>query len=454
MAEGSLEAPTRYPLDWHNVDFYDEEKLDHELRRVFDICHGCRRCFNLCNSFPTLFDLIDSAETEELDSVNSADFKKVADNCTLCDMCFLTKCPYVPPHEFNLDFPHLILRYRAVEHKKGQIKKCHTQLTKTDRNGKIGVQFAKLINMLSRRKNKFIRLVMQYVMGLSAKARLPKFASRSLLKELGAKPVGRVGSEKKVALFVGCHCNYSDTQIGKAAVHIFEKFGVHCELVYPECCGMPQIEVGNLPVAAQKAQRISKVLRSYIDRGYDVVGLTPSCSLLMKFEWVLLLPENEDCLLLSQHCYDISEYIVGLAKGENLPKAEKVLSGGISFHVACHARAQNMGQKGVELLRLLPEADIKIVERCSGHGGAWGVMDDNFDISVKVGRPAARAMSSYEGVSYVTSECPLAALHLGQIIEDGFKNDGFKNDGVDVLSASVVAHPLILLARAYGMEDL
>ncbi len=114
MREGSLEAPTRHPLDWENPDFYDDEKLDAEMRRVFDICHGCRRCFNLCDSFPRLFDLVDESKSGELDTVESKDFKKVVDACTLCDMCFLTKCPYVPPHEFNLDFPHLILRYRAV----------------------------------------------------------------------------------------------------------------------------------------------------------------------------------------------------------------------------------------------------------------------------------------------------------------------------------------------------
>ncbi len=138
MAEGSLEAPTRHALDWHNPDFYDEEKLDAELRRVFDICHGCRRCFNLCDSFPRLFDMIDESETMELDAVKSEDFAQVVEACTLCDMCFMTKCPYVPPHEFDLDFPHLMLRYRAVENRKGEVGlSSRAQLSKTDRNGKM-----------------------------------------------------------------------------------------------------------------------------------------------------------------------------------------------------------------------------------------------------------------------------------------------------------------------------
>ena len=151
MSEGSLEAPMRHPVPWQDPEFYDEAKLDDELRRVFDICHGCRRCFNLCDSFPKLFDLIDESESGELDTVDSKDFKPVVDACTLCDMCFMTKCPYVPPHEFNLDFPHLMLRYRAVEQKKGKVPFAAKQLTKTDRNGKLASKVSGLVNWAGKR---------------------------------------------------------------------------------------------------------------------------------------------------------------------------------------------------------------------------------------------------------------------------------------------------------------
>src|SRR5579872_572414 len=135
--EGSLGAPTREIIKWNDPDFADEAKLDVEMRRVFDICHGCRRCFNLCDSFPRLFDLIDEGPTGELDAVKSEQFKPVVDACTLCDMCFMTKCPYVPPHAFNLDFPHLMLRYRVAELQRGEVGAMTRQLTETDRNGKL-----------------------------------------------------------------------------------------------------------------------------------------------------------------------------------------------------------------------------------------------------------------------------------------------------------------------------
>src|ERR1700761_4424724 len=153
MSEGSLAAPTRHPVDWQNPDFYDDAKLDAELRRVFDICHGCRRCFNLCDSFPRLFDLIDAAPSGELHDVKSEDFKSVVDACTLCDMCFMTKCPYVPPHAFNLDFPHLMLRARAVELKQGKTDFVQRQLAEMDRNGALARFASPVVNFASAKGN-------------------------------------------------------------------------------------------------------------------------------------------------------------------------------------------------------------------------------------------------------------------------------------------------------------
>ena len=182
MSEGGLQAPVRHPIPWRDADFYDPDKLDQELRRVFDICHGCRRCFNLCDSFPRLFDLIDSSSSGELDTVDSAGFKPVIDACTLCDMCFMTKCPYVPPHEFNLDFPHLMLRARAQEAKQGKIPFATRQLTKTDRNGKIGCAVAPVANWATKCSNSLTRPVMQAVAGVHRQAALPPYHSKTFIE--------------------------------------------------------------------------------------------------------------------------------------------------------------------------------------------------------------------------------------------------------------------------------
>ena len=160
--EGSTEAPIRHPVDFNHPDFLDPKKLDDEMRRVFDICHGCRRCFNLCDSFPKLFDMIDESKDEDVESLKSEQFKPVVDACTLCDMCFMTKCPYVPPHDFNLDFPHLMLRYRTAQRKNKELPRMPYQLAQLDRNGKIGVFLSSVINWLQILKTVFLEKLWNY----------------------------------------------------------------------------------------------------------------------------------------------------------------------------------------------------------------------------------------------------------------------------------------------------
>jgi len=451
MREGSLDAPMRHPIGWDDPDFYDEEKLDAELRRVFDICHGCRRCFNLCDSFPRLFDLIDAAPSEELDTVDSKDFKPVVDACTLCDMCFMVKCPYVPPHEFNLDFPHLMLRYRAVENKKGLRGGLEAQLTKTDRNGKLGTSLAGFANWATDRGNGLTRGVMQSVAGVHKDAALPPFAGKTLVdmaKDFPkADPTGP-GAGQKAVIYATCYGNYNTPQIGEAAMKILAKNGVECEVVYPECCGMPQMEQGDLSTVAGKAKNVAKALRPYIDQGYDVIALVPSCALMLKFEWPLLVPEDPDVKALSGASHDISEYVVALSKQKGLAEGLQPLDGPISIHIACHARAQNMGQKGAELARLIPDTRIAAVERCSGHGGSWGIMKDTFDVGMKVGKPVFKQMQSKGKAKYIASECPLAGLHIEQGIAAAPETP--EGEG-EYSKPELAAHPIVLLAKSYGL---
>jgi glycerol-3-phosphate dehydrogenase subunit C len=445
MREGSLEAPVRHPLDWENPDFYDEALLDEELRRVFDICHGCRRCFNLCDSFPRLFDLIDESKSGELDTVDSADFKPIVDACTLCDMCFMTKCPYVPPHEFNLDFPHLMLRYRAVEARKGEVDFVDQELAKIDRNGKIATAIAPLANWASDRSNSFTRGILESTMGLDAEAELPKYASKTFVDQARSNPLApnkdAPAYGRKAVIYATCFNNYNDTDVGVAARAVLAKNGVETEVVHPHCCGMPMLEQGNIAEVAKSAAIVSAALKPYIDKGYDVIALVPSCALMMKFEWPLIVPKNEDVKMLARSTFDLSEYIVDIAKKNGLAPGLQPVAGGVSLHISCHSRAQNMGQKAAEMLQLLPEADVKVIERCSGHGGSWGFKKKNFETALKVGKPVARQARD-AAKSFVTSECPLAGVHISQ---------GIEKLGGDGPKPEMVRHPIQIFARAYGL---
>jgi glycerol-3-phosphate dehydrogenase subunit C len=445
MREGSLEAPTRHALGWEKPDFWDEILLEAELERAFDICHGCRRCFNLCDSFPKLFDLVDNAPSGELDTVAKADFAQVVDSCTLCDMCFMTKCPYVPPHEFNLDFPHLMLRAKAVQFKKGERSLADKQLAEVDRNARaIGV-FAGAANWATKLTNTLTRPAMEAALDIDARAYVPEYAEIPLDKMAAAfAPQVNTAAPaygRKVALYSTCFVQWNTPGVGMAALDVLAHNGVRTELVYPGCCGMPKLENGDLEGVAAQARKVAQALLPLVEAGHAVVALTPSCALMLKSEWPLLLPDDPMIAKLARATYDITEYIVDIAKKEGLAEGLAPLEGGIAVHFACHARAQNMGPKAVEMLRLIPQADVTLVERCSGHGGKWGMFKQNFDAAMRVGLPAGRQLLKSDK-RYVVSECPLAAPHLKQVMA-----------GVDVVKTlTQVPHPIELFALAYGLR--
>ncbi len=444
MREGSLDAPTRHALAWRDPAFYDPAAIDAELRRVFDICHGCRRCFNLCDSFPTLFDLIDAASSGELDTVDSKDFTPVIDGCTLCDLCFMTKCPYVPPHAFNLDFPHLMLRARAAQAQRGEVAAVDAALTETDRNGGLAGLAAPLVNWANATGNNLTRPLLQQLAGIDARADLPPFHARSFAQRaLQAPPLNADAPAfgRKAVLYATCFVNQNDPDGGLAARAVLAHNGVATEVVYPECCGMPKLEQGLIGDVAGKAQRIAAELRPWIDRGYDVIALVPSCALMLKFEWPLIEPDDANVAALAKATYDLSEYIVDIARKEGITPGLQPIAGGVTLHIACHSRAQNMGQKGAEMLRLLPGADVQVIERCSGHGGAWGMKTGHFDTALKVGRPVAK-QSLDGGKAFIASECPLAGVHIRQ---------GMDKLGGDRPQPALLSHPIQLLARAYGL---
>ena len=439
-------APTRHNILWQDPEFTDSDLIDQELRRVFDICHGCRRCFNLCDSFPTLFDLIDDSKTGEIDSVESKNFSKVVDACTLCDMCFMTKCPYVPPHEFDLDFPHLMLRARASDASAGKISFIKRELRKIDRNSKLISTISSFYNWATKESNKIIRYVIEVILQIDKRARLPVYSRKSLLK-LAKNNLSEVNSSapansRKVVLFSSCATNYNNTSIGLSAREVLSRNGINSEVIYLGCCGMPQWELGEIPKVAERAEEISKKLCNWIDEGHDIVTLTSSCALMLKFEWPLLLPDNQNVRRVSSKTSDISEYIVSIARNEGLAEGIKPVKGSIALHLACHARAQNIGPKALEMLNLIPESKVQVLERCSGHGGAWGVEKDNFEVALKVGVPVARKAKDV-GADFVASECPLAADHIVQGIEilEGEKGN------------QSAVHPIEIFALAYGYKS-
>ena len=438
--EGSTEAPIRHPLNFRDPDFLNPEKIDQEMRRVFDICHGCRRCFNLCDSFPKLFDYIDESEEGEVSSLSSDKFKPVVDACTLCDMCFMTKCPYVPPHEFDLDFPHLMLRYRMLQKKNGEISNTTKQLAKIDRNAKIGVFFSGIVNWVSNVKNTLFRKILELFTGIDRRVVLPKYNSETFSNYFKKFKKNIVGNDtnRKVVIYSTCFVNFNKKNTGEAALKVLHHNNVEVEHSYAGCCGMPYLEQADPEQVVKQANLVSKELLKYVDQGYKVITLTASCGLMLKFEWPLLLPDDEGIKKLSKNTFDIDEYIVDIANNEGLVEGLQEIDGGVTVHHACHARAQNMGNKARDMLKLIPNVKIDVVERCAGHGGTFGVMKETHDMAIKVGKTTASTVKRKNN-KYMASDCPLAGKHIKQLAED-----------TNIVSDEAL-HPIELLAKSYRL---
>jgi Fe-S oxidoreductase len=440
VREGSLEAPTRHPLDWKSPDFHDQAKVEKELERIFGICHGCRRCVNLCTAFPTLFDLVDNSATLEVDGVAKQDYWKVVDQCYLCDMCYMTKCPYVPPHPWNVDFPHLMLRAKSVKFHKGEVKVRDRLLSSTDAVGKLAtipvvVQFVNAAN-----KSGLARGLMQQTLGVHRDRILPEYTTAKFRSN--ARPNASIAVREgksapgKVAVFSTCYVNYNEPGIGHDLLRVLEHNGVPAVVVEKEaCCGMPKFELGDLEAVARNKELNIPVLARLAGEGYAILSAVPSCTLMFKQELPLLFPDDAEVGRVADAMYDPFEYLV-LRHKDGLLKTDFQRSlGKVSYHVPCHLRVQNMGQKTRELLEKIPDTRVTTVERCAGHDGTWGVKVEYFENSMKIGRPVFRQMGE-GGPDYISSDCAIAGRHILQGMGD---------------TRARKRHPITLLRIAYGL---
>ncbi|MFL6652928.1 MAG: heterodisulfide reductase-related iron-sulfur binding cluster, partial [Sulfurifustaceae bacterium] len=426
---------------WQNPDFYDEAALLRELERVYDICHGCRRCFSLCNAFPTLFDLIDGSESMELDGVAKSDYWKVVDHCYLCDMCYMTKCPYVPPHPWNVDFPHLMLRAKAVKFKQHGARVRDRLLTSTDLVGRLaGIPVvAQTVNAAN--ENQPLRKMVQRVAGIHADAVLPRFHSNTLKKRADCRAseamsaIPAASTRGKVALYTTCYGNYNAPEIGEDLIRVFEHNGIPIRLVEGDrCCGMPKLELGDLEAVAELKVNNVPLLAKLIDEGWDIVAPVPSCVLMYKQELPLMFPDDPDVRKVGEGIYDPFEYLMLRHSDGKLRTDFKKTLGKIAYHVPCHLRVQNIGLKTRDVLALVPDTQIDVIERCSGHDGTYAVKSESHEASMKICRPVVSRVQAAEAAHYA-SDCPMA----GHQIENGLR-DGRKPE-----------HPLSLLRQAYGI---
>ena len=474
QSEGGLEAPTRHPIDWKNPAFYDQAALFDELTRVFDLCHGCRRCVSLCEAFPTLFDLVDASQTLEIDGVARDDYWRVVDQCYLCDLCYQTKCPYIPPHEWNIDFPHLMLRAKAVKFRQNKVRLSEKILASTDAVGKLaGIPI--VVNAVNAaNKNKPARKLLNYALGVDPRARVPAYHADTLQKrrakqlkqrEPDAAETIDIDSDiypselvmqsprrpsdvdndaaheeriirhttGKVALFATCYANYNEPQLGEDLIKVLEHNGVQVELPSSlRCCGMPKLELGDLESVERAMRANLSILESFVERGFDVIAPVPSCVLMFRQELPLLFAENSTVRAVGEAFFDPFEYLMVRHRDGLLNTDFAQPLGKIAYHVACHQRVQKIGLQTKQCLQLVPDTEVRVIERCSGHDGTYGVKARFFDAAGKIARPVVRQINEANADHYC-SDCPMAGRFLQHQRADG----------------SETAHPISLLRRAY-----
>jgi glycerol-3-phosphate dehydrogenase subunit C len=449
--EGNLEAPTRHAIDWQNPDYYDEAQLTHEMERIFDICHGCRRCVSLCGSFPTLFDLVDESTTMEVDGVDKKDYWKVVDQCYMCDLCYMTKCPYTPPHEWNLDFPHTMLRAKAIKYKKGEVGAAEKFLASTDTHGQfagipIVVQAVNAIN-----HTKMARGLMEKVAGIDKDAWLPDLATkrfRSAAPQSAYVPVvdGTL-TPGKVAIYSTCYVNYNEPGIGLDLLKILDHNQIPYVLVEKEsCCGMPKLELGDMDGVAKSQATNVPVLAKYAKDGYAILSAVPSCTLMFKQEIPLMFPNDADTQLVKEHMWDPFEYLMARKRDGLLKQEFPHALGKVSYQIPCHGRVQNIGKKTEEMLKMVPGTSVQTFERCSGHAGTFGVKKATHQQAMKIGKPLFKAMANHKDgglPDVISSDCPLGGHHIAQ---------GFEVNQHGAPGQVAQKHPLTLIREAYGLK--
>jgi glycerol-3-phosphate dehydrogenase subunit C len=449
-------------MAYDNPKFWEEPHLQSELHRVFEICNGCRLCFNLCPSFDVLFRRVDAldphreeAEGKHLEGgrvveeheaaellkhvtvatenpvalLQDEDKERVVELCYECKLCF-PKCPYVPPHEFAVDFPKLMLRAKMIWAKEDGIALREKFLGATDAVGSVMTKLAPFANAAAH--NGFNRMLMEQTLGIHKDRQLPPYADESFSTWVSRRaPVA--SGDTKVALFATCFVNYNDPKIGKAAVDVLERAG--CAVDCPEqvCCGMPKLDGGDIEGARKLARKNLETLLPAVRAGAKIVSPGPSCTLMLKTEYPELVP-GEESKEFAAAVMDLSDFVLQQARAKKLPKPPAGAIGKVAFHVACHNRVQNFGYRGRDLLKWAG-GDVTLVDRCCGMDGTWGMKAEFFEESLKVAEGAARKVEASEP-EVVSSDCPLAGMQLTQ------------------KTGRTSYHPVRILQAAYSGEPL
>lgn len=418
--------------------YFDDKDLRSELTRVFDLCHGCRLCLHLCPSFPTMFNAID-ARDGDVEGLTRSQQDQVVDECYQCKLCYI-KCPYIPPHDWDLDFPRLMMRANAVKkHDNNQSlsERASDQIMgRTDLLGSIGVKFSRTTNKMLSNENRVSRVALEKVMGIASDRVLPPYARErfSVWFKNRIKPFVK-DRRAKAVIYPTCFIEYQTPAVGKDLVKVYEHNGIECLL--PDgvkCCGAPWLHAGDVEQFVKTAQKNVTALVSSVRQGNPIIVSQPTCAYVIKKDYPLYVQSSE-AKDVADSTYDASEYLMHIHKKAG--GLDLDFPGGtpeaVTYHTPCHLRAQNIGFKSRDLMKLTG-TKVTLVSKCSGIDGTWGYRKENYQLAKKVASSLVADINKHEG-EILAGDCHLANTSISEETSRG------------------VFHPIQVVARAYGLDE-
>ncbi|MGD9702127.1 MAG: heterodisulfide reductase-related iron-sulfur binding cluster [Acidimicrobiia bacterium] len=428
--------------DPHHPKYLDEADVRTELTRVYDLCHGCRLCFKFCSSFPTLFSYVDQHEDQDAGRMTPAEQDQVIDECFQCKLCYVN-CPYTPDqHEWALDFPRLMLRADAMRHATGQVsmrqRATTNMMARTDLMGKVSTKAAPLVNrVIGAEPGSVTRKLVEKTSGVSSQRLIPSFSKVRFSTWFKKRPRVRLAKRQaRAAVFPTCLVEYQEPRIGQDLVKVYERNGIECSITSDVgCCGAPWLHSGDMENFTKVATKNVAALAKTVRQGNDIVVPQPTCSYILKKDYVDYVG-GADARLVADNTYDASEYLMKVHKADgtqldtNFPGE---VPGQITYHTPCHLRAQNIGFKSRDLMKLTG-AKVKLVQQCSGVDGMWGLRAENADLSIPMAQKLGDEIERAAG-DVVTGDCHLA------------------NTAITEQTGRAPLHPLQVVARAYGIPE-
>lgn len=406
--------------------YWDKSLLQQEVDRIFDICHGCRLCFNLCPSFPELFQAVDRHDGD-VRKLTRAEIDRVVDTCYQCKLCYV-KCPYTPDdgHAFQLDFPRLLMRMNAIRKKERGIDLRSRVLARPEMLGKLAGLTPGLANWANRQP--LMRQALELTLGIHREKRLPEFHGETF-EDWFRKQPAPAGDSSRAVLFVTCFANHNNPQLAKDVVEVFSKNGIALSLPKQNCCGMPALESGDIELTKSLARSNVAALYPHVKEGKTILAINPTCSYMLRKEYAELLGTPEAGAV-AEATRDLCEFLFQLKQEGKFNRDFRSTPGKIAYHLPCHLKAQNIGYRSRDMMRLIPGATIKLVDQCCGHDGTWAMKKEFFPLSMLAGKKAFDEMSAAQP-EVMATDCPLAAVQFEQAL------------------GSRPIHPIQVLARAY-----